>query len=153
MKRFVLLVALVMWAALVSGAEDMGIHKPSEIQWKNGPGSLEAGARVAGLDREPGTEGPVVMRLWMPDGFKIMPHWHPKTERITVISGTFNLGMGETFDAAATMEMPAGTFGYWAAGMRHFVWVKGDTVLQLHGIGPWSLTYVNPEHDPRNRKQ
>lgn len=62
--------------------------------------------------------------------------------------------MGDTFDAANTRAMPAGTFGYWSAGMRHFAFTKGETVLQLHGIGPWTITYVNPADDPRNaRKQ
>lgn len=78
---------------------------------------------------------------------------HPKVERITVISGTFNLGMGEKFDQAATRELPAGTYGYWADGMRHFAWARGDTVLQLHGTGPWTRTYLNPADDPRNVKK
>jgi quercetin dioxygenase-like cupin family protein len=93
------------------------------------------------------------MRLWLPDGFKVAPHWHPKVEHVTVISGTFNLGVGEKFDQAGAREMPAGTFGFWPAGMRHFAWAKGDTVIQLHGNGPWTITYVNPSDDPRNVKK
>jgi quercetin dioxygenase-like cupin family protein len=79
------------------------------------------------------------------------PHTHPKTERVTVISGTFNIGMGEKFDAKAATPMTAGTYGYWEAGMKHFVWIKGETVAQFHGIGPWSIQYVNPADDPRNQ--
>lgn len=131
---------------------DMRVSVPADIVWKDGPGSLPKGARFAVLEGDPGKEGPFVMRLWMPDGYRISPHWHPKTERITVIGGTFNLGMGEQFDAARTLAMPAGTYGYWEAGMKHFAWTKGETVLQLHGIGPWSITYVNPADDPRNPK-
>ena len=82
------------------------------------------------------------MRLLLPDGFKIPAHWHPKVEHVTVISGTFNVGMGDKFDQAATRAMPAGTFGFWPAEMRHFVWTKGDTIVQLHGTGPWMITYV-----------
>ena len=132
---------------------DMGIHAPADFKWKDGPGSLPPGARFVVLEGDPSREGPFVMRLWMPDGFRIQPHWHPKTERITVISGTFNLGMGESFDAARTMAMPAGTYGYWGPGMRHYAWTKGDTVLQLHGVGPWSITYLNPADDPRTAKK
>jgi hypothetical protein len=129
----------------------MGIHPPSKVQWKDGPASLPPGAKFAVLEGDPAKEGPFVMRFWFPDGFRIAPHWHPKTERITVISGTFHLGMGERFDQAATTAMPAGTFGYWGEGMRHFAWASGETVLQLHGVGPWSITYVNATDDPRKK--
>ena len=70
-----------------------------------------------------------------------------------MISGTFNIGMGEKFDQNATQAMPAGTYGYWEAGMKHFVWVKGETIVQFHGSGPWSINYVNPSDDPRNSPQ
>ena len=70
---------------------------------------------------------------------------------VTVISGTFYIGMGDKFDPEKGRAMPAGSFGTWPAGMKHFVWVKGETVIQLHGTGPWSLTYVNPEDDPRKK--
>jgi hypothetical protein len=136
-----------------STAVEMGFFSPAEVKWKDGPASLPAGAIFAVLDGDPAKEGFFTMRLWLPDGFKIAPHWHPKVEHVTVISGTFNLGMGEKFDQSATREMPTGTFGFWAAGMRHFAWAKGDTVIQLHGIGPWMITYVNPADDPRNAKK
>ena len=129
----------------------MAFHSPESIQWKPGPGSLPPGAKFAVLEGDPGKEGPFTMRLMLPDGMRIQPHWHPKVERITIISGTFNIGMGDKFDAAKTTPMPAGAYGYWAENMRHFVWVKGETVLQLHGIGPWSITYVDPADDPRKK--
>lgn len=151
MRFSVLLTSLITFAASAF-AQDMGIYPPSEMKWRDGPASMQAGAKFAVLEGDPGKDGPFVMRLWFPDGFKIAPHTHPKVERITVISGTFNLGMGETFDASKTREMPAGTFGHWAADMRHFAWTKGETVLQLHGVGPWTITYVNPADDPRVKK-
>lgn len=133
-------------------AKAMGLYPTTDIQWKDGPASLPVGAKFAVLEGDPAKEGFFTMRLWLPDGFKIPPHWHPKVEHVTVISGTFNLGMGDKFDQAATREMPAGTFGFWPAEMKHFAWVKGDTVLQLHGTGPWVITYVNPADDPRKPK-
>jgi hypothetical protein len=139
--------------AAAHSAGEMGFYAPAEVTWKDGPGSLPAGAKFAVLEGDPAKEGPFVMRLWLPDGFRIPPHWHPKVERVTVISGTFNLGMGEKFDQSATREMTAGTFGFWPAGMRHFAWAKGETVLQLHGTGPWAVTYVNPADDPRNARK
>lgn len=134
-------------------ASTMNLYPMAEIQWKDGPPSLAAGAKVAVLEGDPSKEGFFTMRLWLPDGFKIQPHWHPKVEHVTVISGTFNIGMGDKFDQAATREMPAGTFGFWPAEMKHFAWTKGDTVLQIHGTGPWMINYVNPSDDPRKSKQ
>lgn len=122
---------------------------PAALQWKNGPASLPAGAQFAVLEGDPSKEGPFTMRLKLPDGFRIPPHLHPAVERVTVISGTFNLGVGEKFNAAATQPMTAGTFGFWPPGMKHFAWAQGETILQLHGVGPWRLEYVNPADDPR----
>lgn len=129
------------------------IHRTADIVWKDGPPSLPAGAKLAVLEGDPAKEGAFTMRLKLPDGFKIMPHTHPKVEHVTVISGTFNLGMGDTFDPATGREMPAGTFGHWPPGMKHFAWAKGETVVQLHGIGPWVINYVNPNDDPRNQQK
>ncbi len=135
-----------------AAAPDHQLHRPGQIVWKNGPASLPAGAQFAVLDGDPTAEGPFTMRIRVPDGYRIPPHTHPKTERVTVISGSFNLGMGSVFDAATTEEMPAGTYGWWHAGMKHFAWAKGETIVQLHGIGPWVIVYVNPEDDPRNAR-
>ena len=131
---------------------EMSLYPMAEIQWKDGPPSLPAGARFAVLEGDPTKEGFFTMRLWLQDGFKIQPHWHPKVEHVTVISGTFNVGMGEKFDQTATRTMPAGTFGFWPAEMKHFAWAKGETVLQLHGTGPWMITYVNPSSPAMNRR-
>jgi len=162
MKGVILFVALTVLMVSVAPGQEMkhpaGDEKPAiyplaGLIWKDGPASLPTGARFAVLEGDPAKEGPFVMRISMPDGFRVPPHWHPKVERVTVISGTFNLGMGEKFDKSETQTMPAGTFGYWPAGMRHFAWAKGKTVLQLHGTGPWTITYVNPADDPRNAKK
>jgi len=128
------------------------IHTPDKIVWKAGPASLPPGAKMVVLEGDPAKEGPFTMRVTLPDGFTIPPHTHPGTEHITVLSGIFNFGMGEKFDKSATQAMPAGTFGHWPAGMKHFAWANGDTVLQLHGIGPWRIDYVNPSDDPRKSK-
>ena len=158
MMKALLASALVLMSPIALGqatpppAPTMGFFTAADTKWKDGPGSLPPGAKFAVLEGDPGKEGPFVMRLWLPDGFKIQAHTHPKVERITVISGTFNLGMGDKFDQSKTNAMPAGTFGFWAEGMQHFAWAKGDTVLQLHGIGPWTITYVNPADDPRTKK-
>ncbi len=132
------------------GTADFRLSPPEAIEWKDGPPSLPPGAKIAVLEGDPTKEGPFVFRVKAPDGYRIPPHTHPKTERVTVISGTFNIGMGDKFDQTATTAMPTGTYGYWGTGMKHYVWVKGETVVQFHGMGPWSIQYVNPNDDPRN---
>src|SRR5262245_26429936 len=95
-----------------------------------------------GLRGKSNAEGPFVFRVKLPSGYRIPPHTHAKTERVTVISGTFNIGMGAKFEKEKTTPMPAGTYGFWEAGMKHFVFAKGETVVQFHGMGPWSIEYV-----------
>jgi hypothetical protein len=129
------------------------VYPPRRIEWHEGPASIPPGAKLAVLEGNPSKEGPFVMRLWLPDGYRIPPHTHPKPERVTVISGTFNIGMGDKFDPSKGEVMPAGTFGTWAPGMKHYVWATGETVIQLHGTGPWSIQYVDPDADPRNAKK
>lgn len=131
----------------------VAVHRTDELTWKDGPASLPPGAKIAVLEGDPAKPGPFVFRVKVPDGYRIPPHTHPKTERVTIISGTFNLGMGDTFDAKKGQELPAGTYGAWPAGMKHYVWVKGETVVQFHGDGPWTITYLNPDDDPRKEKK
>src|SRR5207249_6669926 len=133
-------------------SSEIELNASDKIKWKEGPPSLPKGAMIAVLEGDPTKEGPFVFRLKLPDGYRVPPHTYPKTERVTVISGTFNIGMGDKFDQKAAQVMPAGAYGYWPAGMTHFVWAKGETVLQFHGMGPWSIEYVNRRDDPRKSK-
>ena len=142
--------ALFLCAAAQSGAPDShSIYDLAELKWGKGPTSLPSGAELVVLEGDPAKDGPFTMRLRLPDGYKIPPHWHPKVEHITVVSGTFLIGMGERFDQKAFKAMRSGAFGFWPAGMKHFVTVKGATIVQLHGVGPWGINYVNPSDDPR----
>jgi quercetin dioxygenase-like cupin family protein len=156
MKHFITFIAVIGVAASAlpqtGEKHEASIYELSQIKWQHGPAALPAGAKLAVLEGDPAKDGAFTMRLLMPDGYKIPPHTHPKVEHVTVISGTFNLGMGEKFDQSGGHEMPAGTFGFWPAGMKHFAWVKGETIIQLHGIGPWTITYVNPTDDPRRKE-
>lgn len=144
--------------ATVEAGADAGprghlVFRSGAIEWKDGPPSLERGARAALLEGDPSTPGYFALRLHLPDGFRISPHWHPKPERLTVISGSFRLGMGETFDADATELLEPGTYVAMPPGMRHFAVAQGDTVVQLTSIGPWQINYVDPADDPRKREQ
>jgi len=128
------------------------VFTPTNIKWQDGPPSLPKGAKVALLEGDPSREGHFVMRVKMPDGYRIAPHTHPKDERLTVISGTLYIGMGDKFNQKAAKALPTGSYGRMPAGMKHFGWAKGETVLQLNGEGPWTIDYVNPEDDPRKKR-
>jgi quercetin dioxygenase-like cupin family protein len=120
----------------------------AQLKWGPPPPVLNKGAELAVVSGDPGSAGPYVIRLKMPAGYKIAPHWHPTDENITVIAGTFSLGMGETFDPKATKTLAAGGFALMPAEMRHFAWTKGGATVQVHGMGPFMLNYVNPADDP-----
>ena len=90
------------------------------------------------------------MRLKMPDGYKIPPHHHLRREHVTVISGAFKVGMGDSFDAEKMNEFAPGSFAYLEPTVHHYAMAKGETVIQLHGTGPWEIKYVNPADDPRH---
>ena len=124
---------------------------PGSIAWGAAPAVLPSGAKAAVLEGDPAKPGAFTLRLWLPDGYTIPPHFHPVTEHVTVMQGAFLVGMGEQLDASKFTELPTGTFGAIPAGMKHFARAKGEVVIQLHGTGPWGLTYVNPADDPRRR--
>jgi len=86
-----------------------------------------------------------------PANFKVPPHWHPAIERVTVLSGTLHLGTGDTFDQAKAKALPAGSISIMEPKMHHFAWTGEETVVQLSGMGPWGITYVNPADDPRKK--
>src|SRR5437588_12666370 len=96
------------------------LNPPDGLKWQAGPPSLPKGAKIAVLEGDPGKEGPFVFRVKVPDGYRIPPHTHPKPERVTVISGTFHIGMGDRFDAGKGKAMHAGTYGTWPANTHHF---------------------------------
>lgn len=123
---------------------------PEDVVWGPAPDVLPAGAQVAVLAGDPSKEGPFVIRIKAPDGYRVAPHSHPAVESVTVISGTFGIGMGETFDPSVGREIGPGGLFVMQPETNHFAWVKGETVVQVHADGPWQLNYVNPADDPRN---
>lgn len=125
---------------------------PEKLIWKDGPASLPNGSKVAVLEGDPANPGPFTLRLQFPANYKVPPHWHPAIEHVTVLSGTFYMGLGESFDESNATRLPVGGFAVMAIGTRHFAFTKQEgATLQLHGIGPWGITYVNPADDPRNK--
>jgi quercetin dioxygenase-like cupin family protein len=128
------------------------IVNAQEIKWGPAPPSIPPGAQAAVLYGDPGKEGLFSLRLKLPKGYAIPPHSHPKPEIVTVIAGTFRLGMGEKADKNKGRALPVGSFFALSPGMAHFAYADEDTVIQLNSTGPWGLAYVNPKDDPRNTK-
>jgi quercetin dioxygenase-like cupin family protein len=103
------------------------------------------GCDLAAVDGDPNAEGtPFVVRIRCADGAKIPAHWHPSDENVTVLKGTFLVGMGQTFDEAKMQTMNVGNFVSVPKEMRHFALSKGETIVQVHGAGPFKVNWVNP---------
>ena len=167
MKKLILLGAAIAFAAvstvraadepakkpathkMEASADKMVASTPDDIKWGDAPPVLSPGAKFAVVDGNPMKAGSYyTIRLQLPDGYKIMPHWHPVAEHLTVMSGSFNIGMGDKMDESAAKTLPAGSYGVMPAKMHHYAVTKGDTTVQISGMGPFALTYVNPADDP-----
>ncbi|WP_413578130.1 cupin domain-containing protein [Bdellovibrio sp. HCB290] len=150
-----LLIALGLMVPFFSVAADEADHvmiTPQQITWGDAPKSLPKGAKVSVLYGDPAVAGPFGMRLKLPANYLIPPHFHPQDENITVISGTFMMAKGD--DAKGKMmKLPAGSFARMKAGTHHFARAEKETVVQLNGMGPWAITYINPADDPRAAKE
>jgi quercetin dioxygenase-like cupin family protein len=129
------------------------MKKTSDLQWSEGPSMLPPGAQMTLLEGDPAKEGYFAARLKLPAGYVIPPHFHPKEERLTIIEGTFELGMGDKTDESKYQSWPAGSYVSMSAGMHHFARAKTDVIVQLATLGPWGITYLNPADDPRNKKR
>jgi quercetin dioxygenase-like cupin family protein len=148
----VAIAALMLGFALPAVAADEHVMlAPDEIVWQAAPAALPSGAEAAVLFGDPTEEGLFALRLKLPEGYAVPPHTHPVIEAVTVISGSFRLGMGETADPAKAEPLPAGSFFGLPPGTAHFVFVDEETVIQISTNGPWGLTYVDPKDDPRTQ--
>jgi hypothetical protein len=159
MKQIVVFCSVAIAAvALVFAAEEATtsehrVLKPSDLKWGEAPPGLPAGGKMAVLNGDPTQAGAFTVRLKAPAGYKIMPHTHPTAERLTAISGSFKIGMGEKFDEASMQEMAPGSYIVLPSGMAHFAKVGKESVVQIDSEGPFQINYVNPSDDPRNAKQ
>ena len=124
----------------------------ASLQWGDGPPTLPAGTKVAVVSGDPSKTGPFIIRVQFAAGAKVMPHWHPTTENVTVLSGTMAVAMGETWDEPAMQVMPAGSFVSLPATSRHYAMAKTAATIQVHGSGPFVINYVNPADDPSKGK-
>jgi hypothetical protein len=149
MKSYAFVIALLALTATPSLAGNMPMPVNADGgKWGPGPPNIPRGAQIAVLSGDPSKDGLYVLRLKMPANYKIAAHYHPTTEYVTVISGAFHIGMGDKLDQNKGLELRAGGFAEAPAHMNHYAWSSEETVVQIHGQGPATLTYVNPADDP-----
>ena len=123
---------------------------PDDLKWVD-VASLPAGAKLAVIEGPLNEAVPFTFRLKVPANYQIPAHWHPAIEHVTVITGTFNMGTGDKLDKSKTMALSAGGVAIMQPKTNHFVWTKDESIVQVHGVGPWAITYVNPADDPRKK--
>jgi hypothetical protein len=152
LRKYLVFFLLMMVAAVVQAEEMHDVHKvvtSDSLEWKELK-SLPP-AKVAVIIGDPAKEGLFTIRLSIPSGVKVLPHWHPSDEHVTVLTGTMRMGMGDKFDPASGKSVPAGGYSFMPAKVHHYAWFDEESVIQITGMGPWKIIYVNPEDDPANK--
>lgn len=134
---------------LAGGVSLLQAQAPNEIKWGPAPPFFRPGAQFAVLQGDPSKDGEYTVRLEMPDGYVVAPHYHPTIENVTVISGSFEYGMGDAVSETGAGQFGSGGFVSIPAQMHHWARAHGKTVVQVHGMGPFAITYVKESDDPR----
>ena len=142
----------------ISGTQHEQAHSshitfnPDQVKWGPAPPSLPPGAQMAVLDGDPSKAGgQFTIRVKFPNGYKVPPHWHPVDENVVVLKGVLMMGVGENFNEAVAQELGEGAFAKMPREMRHYAWAKGETVIQVYGVGPFEVNYVKATDDPRRK--
>ncbi len=118
-----------------------GIVHAGDLHWT----PIMKGCELASVAGDSSVEGaPFVLRIRCADGTKVPAHWHPTDENLTVLKGLFLVGMGDAYDEAKLSPMNVGNFAIVPKEMRHFALCKGETTVQVHGMGPFKVNWVNP---------
>lgn len=153
MKSLTSTALLLALCATSAWAQHAGSHKAitaADLKWAPVP-TLPPGALISVIEGPMNQAVPFTVRMKLPADYRIPPHTHPAVERVTVLSGTFHMGMGKRFDPAGTQPVGPGDVMIMQPGTEHFGWTQGEVLLQLHGTGPWGVTYVNAADDPRKQ--
>ena len=144
---FVSLLAPAAWA---QNPADHMMVTPADLKWAD-VATMPPGVKIAVIQGPLNEAVPYTARLKFPADYKLPAHWHPGIEHVTVISGTFNMGTGDKLDAAKTMPLSAGSVAIMSPKTQHFAWTREETIIQIHGVGPSAINYVNPADDPRKK--
>ena len=143
-----LLAALLLVIAVTAGAAAQmttpTILAPSDVKWTPASGPM-AGTQMAVVYGDPSKAGPYVVLFKLPDGWKAPPHTHGDDENVTVLSGVALFGIGDKPDPAKMKELPAGSFVSVPKGVAHYAMAKGDSIIEVSGVGPSSMTVLKPK--------
>jgi len=139
--------AATAWAASAPHSTHQMVT-PADLVWNDLP-SLPSGAKLAVIEGPMNEAVPFTVRLKFPANYKIPAHWHPVMERVTVLSGTLYMGIGDWLNVDQSTGLAAGSMMLLQPKTHHYAWTKEETIVQLHGTGPWGITYINPADDPR----
>jgi hypothetical protein len=151
MKSVFALMLPAMFLALLTPSQNA--FTPDQIKYGPAPSFLPVGAQLAVLEGDPtAATGDFTVRLKMPNGYKVSPHWHPHRENVTVISGNFKVGMGDKYDESKLTTFGPGSFAFMDPDMHHYGTTSGEVVVQVHGMAPLQFNYVNPSDDPSKKK-
>jgi hypothetical protein len=131
---------LILAAPLCSHAAELpaGTIQVTHVTWTAAPPSLPKGSQVAVLEGDPKAAGIFTMRVRVPAGSRLLPHWHPRPERVTVLSGQVRVGFGDTFTTSGR-NFGAGSFYVNPPLAHHYVYFPRTSELQITGEGPWEL--------------
>jgi quercetin dioxygenase-like cupin family protein len=121
---------------------------PDALVWTDGPSTLPPGSKMAVLEGSPKSDGMFTMRLRIPAGSAIPPHWHPRQERVTILSGAVDLGFGSVANAGNTKRYAAGSFYVNPPRVMHFLFFREATEMQMTGVGPWELQTSDISQQP-----
>jgi anti-sigma factor ChrR (cupin superfamily) len=144
-------VALALCSGMTTASAQGPDHRmisPNDLKWSDVP-SLPPGAKMAVIEGPMSEAVTFTVRLKFPANYQIPAHWHPAVERVTVLSGTFYMGVGDRLDTQKSAPLSAGSMMILQPRTHHFAWTKDEVVVQLNGTGPWGVTYVNAADDPR----
>jgi quercetin dioxygenase-like cupin family protein len=149
--------AVVVAATLVTqvcavAADTPFVRSASEVKWGAPPPVFPPGAKFAVIAGDPAATGLVTVRFEMPAGYKIPPHFHPTDEHVTVLKGSFSLGMGDVIDKAHSLTLSPGGYAVAMANMHHYAYTTTGATIQVHMQGPFAITYVNPADDPSKKR-
>jgi len=123
---------------------------PADLKWEDAK-AIPPGAKMAVIEGPLNEAVPFTIRIKFPADYRLPAHWHPQIEHVTVISGTLNMGTGDKLDTAKSTALAPGSVAIMQPKTNHFVWTNEETEVQVHGVGPTAINYVDPADDPRKK--
>jgi quercetin dioxygenase-like cupin family protein len=151
-NSFLVFAAMLISQASAVAADTPVVRSAKDVNWGAPPPVFPPGAKFAVIAGDPASAGLVTVRFEMPAGYVIPPHFHPTDEHITVLKGSFSIGMGDFVDKTHALTLSPGGYGVATANMHHYAYTTTGATIQVHLQGPFAITYVNPADDPSKKR-